>query len=97
MGHRDDPFDESVFHDCADLALIDFPALKKCHDNPFLSYLLQVKYAKLTPDHDGVPWIIINGKKFDEEKQDFFEEVCKEYMAAGGSNPACSSVVWEEQ
>ena len=96
MGHRDEPFDESFFKDCADLAMINFPELKKCHDNPFRSYLLQLKYAKLTPNHDHVPWVLINGKKFDENKQDLFEEICKEYKAGGGSNPACSNIVWED-
>lgn len=97
MGHRDEIFDESFFNDCADLSMIDFPDLKKCHDNPLLKYLLQEKYAKLTPDHDHVPWVLINGKKFDEENQDLFQEVCKAYATGGGTHPNCSSVEWKEK
>jgi interferon gamma-inducible protein 30 len=95
MGYSDEIFDESIFQDCAELAFIDFPQLKECHDNPLERWILQQEYANLTPDHEYVPWIIINGNFFDEEKQDFFKEVCEEYAASGGSHPACSEAVTE--
>ena len=97
MGSKSDPFDESVFQDCADLAFMDFGELKKCHDNPLYGYQLQEKYAKLTPEHDHVPWVLINGRKFDEDAQDLLEEVCKEYVSAGGSHPACSNMAVDRE
>jgi interferon gamma-inducible protein 30 len=93
MGYQEEAFEESIFEDCADLSGMDFGKLKDCHDNPLLAWMLQQKYAKLTPDHKYVPWVLINGDFFDYEKQDFFDEVCKAYASKGGSHPACSSVI----
>ena len=91
MGTHNEPYDEEIFHDCADLALMDFDDLKACHDNPLLKWQHQQQFAKRTPEHDHVPWVLINGKYMDEEKHDLMEEVCKEYQSQGGIHPSCLS------
>jgi interferon gamma-inducible protein 30 len=91
MGTHNEPYDDEFFHDCADLAFMDFDDLKGCHDNPLLKWQLQQQFAKRTPEHDHVPWVLINGKYMDEEKYDLMEEVCKEYQSQGGTHPACPS------
>jgi interferon gamma-inducible protein 30 len=91
MGMHNEPYDEGIFHDCADLAFMDFNDLKACHDNPLLKWQLQQQFAKMTPEHDHVPWVLINGEYMDEENYDLMEEVCKEYQSQGGAHPACPS------
>ena len=91
MGRHNEPFPDDFFYDCADLAFLDFPSLKECHDDPLHRWNLQQQFAKKTPDHDHVPWVVINGRYMDEEKYDLLEEVCKEYTAQGGTHPACAS------
>jgi interferon, gamma-inducible protein 30 len=87
---RYDQVDREAFHDCADLAFLDFDALAEKHDNPLYAYQLQQKYSKLTPPHDHVPWVVVNGKQMDEEQNNLMDVVCQEYAKGGGSHPACS-------
>jgi len=96
MGHEDVPFDAEVFGKCADESGLEFDRLRDCHDNPETSWALQEKYANMTPDdHDHVPWVLIDGWKFDEEKEDLAEEVCKAYTRKTGGlpHPNCASVI----
>jgi interferon gamma-inducible protein 30 len=90
MGHRDEPFDESVFQECAGCCT-DFSKIKECHDNPMLAWQLQLQADQATPDdHQYVPWVVVNGQFFDVEKDDLFQVICKEYTAGGGSHPSCN-------
>jgi interferon gamma-inducible protein 30 len=90
MGHNDEPFPDKLYLGCAALTDdLDDAALQKCHDNPMLRWQLQQKYAHLTPEHDYVPWVLVNGKKIDEEKDDLLQLVCQEYTASGGTAAAC--------
>jgi interferon gamma-inducible protein 30 len=93
MGYAQDVFPESLFEGCADGVMgIDFNAMKKCHDNPMMRWQLQQKYAMATPEHDYVPWIVVNGRKMNEETENLLEVVCKEYISGGGTSPpGCSS------
>ena len=94
MGHREEVFDESIFSDCSEEAGIEFSILKKCHENPLLKWMLQREYANKTPaDHTFVPWVLINGKFYDEDKDDFLEVICNEFSIHGGSHPECASVM----
>jgi interferon, gamma-inducible protein 30 len=94
MGHADEPFDESIFMDCADEPL-DSLVLKSCHDNPYLGWKMQEKFSASTPVHDYVPWVVVNGRKIDEENEDLFEVVCHEFINTNGPNTpppeACAS------
>lgn len=94
MGHADEAFSDSVFLGCAAITDdLDDSALQKCHDNPMLQWQLQEKYAKATPEHDYVPWVLVNGKKIDEENDSLLEVVCSEFTASGGSADACNNYV----
>jgi interferon gamma-inducible protein 30 len=93
MGTRGMPFDEDYFQACSDLSFLEFDYLKSCHDNPMQAWMLQKKFAKLTPEHDHVPWVLIDGIFFDEEKQDLRREVCNAYVGKGGSHPKCSEIL----
>lgn len=97
MGHRDEDFEPKIFKECAEKAEIDFVALQACHDNPLRAWLLQVKYAHLTPDHQYVPWVNVDGKLIDPDKDDFMQEVCLAYRTKGGSHPACASSKSDEE
>jgi hypothetical protein len=45
-------------------------------------------------DHQYVPWIVIDGDHLDAEEQDKFKiEICKAFVAKGGSHPACNDLV----
>ena len=92
MGQRNQPFEEDVFAKCATQSDIEFEGLKRCHDNPVLRWMLQKENSEKTPaDHQYVPWVLINGKKFNYEHDDFLTIVCQEYTENGGSHPACPS------
>ena len=93
MGSRSDLFDPTVFETCAEISGLDFEILQNCHDDHQTAWALQKKYAELTPPHDHVPWVVLDGQKFDEESDDLFVEVCKAYVRKGGSSPECSSVL----
>lgn len=94
MGHRNQPFDEQIFAKCASHSGIEFEGLKRCHDNPVLRWILEKEnFFKTPPEHKFVPWVLINGKIFDYEQDDFLKEICHEYARNGGSHPACSSGV----
>ena len=93
MGSRSEKFDEDYFHACADLSFLEFDYLKGCHDNPMQAWSLQTKYAKLTPEHDHVPWVLVDGQHFDEETQDLENEICKAFVDKGGSDPKCKEIL----
>jgi interferon gamma-inducible protein 30 len=93
MGHADDPFPASLFMDCAATTELDRAALGKCHDNPMLRWQLQEKYSNETPEHDYVPWVMVNGKKIDEEKDDLLSVICQEYTSRGGTAAPCSTFI----
>mmetsp|Transcript_21137 Transcript_21137/g.34025 ORF Transcript_21137/g.34025 Transcript_21137/m.34025 type:complete len:161 (-) Transcript_21137:44-526(-) len=98
MGHADELFPTSWFLDCAAAADgLDEGKLQKCHDNPMLRWQLQEKYGKATPEHSNIPWVVVNGIRMDEEKEDLLTVVCRQYIAAGGTASACSSVITMER
>jgi hypothetical protein len=72
---------------------LSFPELKKCHDDPDLSWKLNKEAAKATPArHKYVPYVEINGLHIDEDSSDLLQEICKVYRAAGGHTAGCSSM-----
>lgn len=105
MGHREEPFEESVFSGCAAASTtttnipipwesLDFGVLKACHDDPITALEMQTKYAKMTPsDHTFVPWVLVDHQFVDVDTVDFFQTVCQSYTSQGGSHPACSSAL----
>mmetsp|Transcript_20499 Transcript_20499/g.48681 ORF Transcript_20499/g.48681 Transcript_20499/m.48681 type:complete len:124 (-) Transcript_20499:63-434(-) len=93
MGHADQNFEESIFMDCAKDSL-DPLVLKSCHDNAYFAWTMQQKYSDLTPDHDYVPWVVVNGRKIDEENEILLQLVCKEFVQINGEGTvpeACAS------
>lgn len=93
-GYSDTPFDRSIFSSCAHNAALDWKSIAACHDSPETAKALQQVAYALTPDHDYVPWIEINGKHVELKDDDsFFKAVCKAYMEKGGSNPHCDQVL----
>ena len=96
MGSHEEKFDVEIFEKCARQAGLDFPSIQFCHDDPTTAWQVLHKAAKDTPsDHKYVPWVVIDGKHLDVEHEDLLEEVCKAYVAKGGSYPACKSATLE--
>lgn len=95
MGHADKPLDQKLFQDCAtNSAGLWWSRILACHDIPKVATKMVQNAAAATPsDHTYVPWIEIEGDHMDEEKQDFKEEICKAFVAKGGSDPKCDGVV----
>lgn len=90
MGHYDESLPQSLFVGCAAFTDdLDDYALKACHDNPMQSWMLQEKYAKATPEHDYVPWVVVDGNKIDEESDDLLKVICEAFRANGGRSNAC--------
>lgn len=92
MGHADEPFDRSIFESCAKINLLDFQKLADCHDDPQVANKLVDAAAANTPeDHEYVPWIVVGGQHLNADEQDFKTEVCKQFVANGGSHEGCIS------
>ena len=97
MGHEDEIFSKEVFLQCAsprnddNAETIDRIHLEACHDNSLLSWNLQLQAAHSTPeDHTFVPWVLVNGKFVDVEKERLLDRICAEYQATGGNHPSCT-------
>lgn len=92
MGHHDDPFDPTLFEQCA--TTVWWSGIEACHDTPGAVRKLIQAAAEATPKaHKYVPWIEIDGTHLDEENLDFKTEICKVFVANGGSHPGCSDYV----
>lgn len=93
-GSSDDPLDTELFEDCADSSNVWWSRIQVCHDTPETADRLVKQAAANTPDdHQYVPWVEIEGTNMDIETLDFKTEVCKAFIANGGSNPACDEIV----
>ena len=90
-GRKDEKFDPAIFSECSST---DFDLIQACHDNPVISWVLQVEASKLTPSyHNAVPWVEIDGEHIDEENINLAEEICNAYLAKGGSSPHCTQLI----
>jgi interferon gamma-inducible protein 30 len=90
MGHHDDPLDPHLFQDCADDTSLWWSRIQACRDIPqAVGELVKVAASETPADHKYVPWIEIEGDHMDEETLDFKTEVCKAFIASGGSHPGC--------
>lgn len=47
--------------DCASTAGLNYSAIEACVSDPDRAFALQKKTAALTPAHDYVPWLLVNG------------------------------------
>lgn len=87
MGHRDDPFDTSIFEDCAEQAGLWFSRLQACHDSDE-AWEVQQDAAQATPSsHKYVPWVEVNGRHIDEDNDDLKTLICDAYQ---GEFDACN-------
>jgi interferon gamma-inducible protein 30 len=92
MGFRATKFPVEIFETCAKQANLDFDPIQQCHDDPALASKVLQQAADATPDdHDHVPWVEIDGNYMNEDIYDFRDEICKAYLAKGGSRPACTN------
>merc|ERR1711871_899844 len=82
-------FLEKVSQDCASTAGLDWSMIDACRKGPQgEAFLAQAK--KETPDHDAVPFSVINGNKSIPPPQNLIQTVCDLYT--GSDKPkACSS------
>ena len=93
IGHSEKKIDRSIFAGCAKDAALDWKSIAECHDNDNTARALQQVASALTPDHQYVPWVEINGQHLElKENDDFIKAICQAYQEAGGSNPACDEV-----
>ncbi|KAL7574239.1 hypothetical protein ACA910_012494 [Epithemia clementina (nom. ined.)] len=93
----DGPFNQTispnVFKKCAVESHLWWPAIEACHKKQAWEMLAAAD--KATPDHNYVPWIIVDGKHIEAE-DDFVAAVCEVYQEKGGSYPACAQHVKDE-
>jgi len=64
---------------CADESGLDYDALMTCYNGP-LGVAAEVREAKATTDHQGTPWITVNGKQTFPDS--VLAEVCAAYTGA---------------
>ena len=87
-GFHAGPFSPDVFQECAIAAGIWWDALLACHDSPSMAWQVTLKASQATPDHQYVPYVLLNGSELPPDA-DFEAEVCKLYKQQGGSHPNC--------
>jgi len=80
---------EQMAAGCADTAGIDKAALSDCFNGDSGQAAL-IEEAKKTPDHEGVPWILVNGQSIDPP-EGLVGAVCNAYT--GPKPPGCSSLI----
>lgn len=80
--------------ECAELANLDYDTLQTCVDGAEAKELLKKAYEDTPSDHQYVPWVVINGKLWNQEGS-LTKALCKAYKEGGGEEPeACHA---EEQ
>lgn len=88
------PLNETIcpctFKQCALENHLWFPAIQECHEKHAWEMLDAAD--KATPDHDYVPWIIVDDKHIESEG-DLVAVVCDIYQQKGGTYPACTQHV----
>jgi hypothetical protein len=78
---------------CAELANLDYETLETCVNGPEAAELLKKAYEDTPKDHQYVPWVVINGKVWNQEGS-LITALCKAYEATGGTEPdACHKEV----
>lgn len=82
---------------CAELANVDHDTLETCVNGAEAKELLYKAYQDTPKDHQYVPWVVINGKVWDQEGS-FTKAVCKAYREGGGTEPdACNEELRSKQ
>jgi len=74
---------------CAANLGVDAKAISACADGPD-GEAAEVKMAKATPDHPGVPYILVNGKVLDDP-QGLLQAICTAYT--GEKPTGCSDAI----
>lgn len=82
---------ECPFRSCAKEAHMSWPSIQDCHAQEYYSVLQ--KAADRTPDHQYVPWIILEGEHIERNEDfDLVVILCEAYEKKGGSYPACTGL-----
>lgn len=75
----------AVAEQCATLAAMPFEPVRSCYESKLGDELI-VLQASLTPDHPGVPFVVVNGKPMEPETESrLLQAVCS---AISGDKPA---------
>lgn len=72
---------------CANLAGLDYSVIQKCAEGPEAEVLLEKAYHDTPANHQYVPWVVINGKLWNQEGS-FTKAICKAYQQGGGEEPS---------
>eukprot|EP00977_Amphora_coffeiformis_P002074 scaffold394_cov166-Amphora_coffeaeformis.AAC.6 len=87
-GFHTGPFSPDLFKKCALASGIFWGALLACHDTESLAWQVNLKASQATPQHEYVPYIMLNGTLM-ADGADFQTEVCRLYKEQGGCHPKC--------
>lgn len=82
----EEKYDVHAVEVCASRASIDSKTISECANGP-QGKAAEVAIAKATPDHPGVPYILINGKVLDNPST-LLKAICDAYT--GPKPPGCS-------
>lgn len=72
---------------CAELAALDYETMETCVNGEEAAELLKKAYEDTPKDHQYVPWVVINGKVWNQQGS-LITALCKAYQATGGTEPA---------
>lgn len=93
-GYSDEKIDRSLVATCAKKSALDWDSIAHCHDDEQFSTAMQWVAYNLTPDHEYVPWVEIDGVHVEMDDDDsLMFAICKAYQARGGTNPHCATVL----
>lgn len=82
---------KGVAEQCATMAAMAFDPVRTCYEGNDGDELLKLQ-ASVTPQHPGVPYVVVNGKALQEGQEDYLlQVVCGAYR--GAAKPAgCNNV-----
>lgn len=84
----EEKYDVWAVEACASRASIDSKAINECANGP-TGNAAEVSIAKVTPDHPGVPYILVNGKALGDPRV-LLKAICDAY--AGPKPAGCSHI-----
>lgn len=94
IGSSSEKISPKYFANCAKKSALDWKTIAACHGDKQQAEMLQQVAFALTPEHDYVPWVEVDGKHIEiESDEDFLIAVCQAYKAHGGSNPECEQMI----
>lgn len=80
--HSETSWPKEIVSKCAESSKLSFDHIEACHSSN-LGDMAVIMEAKVTPGHEGVPWVVLDGTPVPEAEQgQLLEKVCSAYTGS---------------